>query len=110
MTAHPVVGRGLCERRLDAGAWFETLLAAGGELAPDWKAVNIGNGSRNCRQPRRALPVHARQRRQQASGVRMERVMEKLANWRHLLNLAAVHDRHAVAGLGYDCEVVRNEK
>src|SRR5688500_19579091 len=102
VAADPMIGRGFDQRWFDAGAGLEPLGATRGELAADRKVVDVGNRARNRRQPFRPRPVHPRQRSEQSSCVWMQRVVEQLADGRHLLDLAAVHDGDAVARFGDD--------
>src|SRR5918999_5084489 len=47
VAAHPVIGCGFDQRRLDAGTRLEPLGAARRELAADRQAVNVGYRARN---------------------------------------------------------------
>src|SRR5687768_15380508 len=107
---YPVIWRGFDERWLDAGTRLEPLGTTGRELAADGKVVNIWNRSRNRRQAVSLRSVNARQRPEQPPRVRVQRVVKQFANRGNLLDLSAVHDGNAVARLGHDCEIVRDEQ
>ena len=78
MAAHPMFGCDLDQRWLYLGTGLKSIRATGRELATNRKAVNVGNGSRNRRQPRGPLAVDPGQRREETLRVGVSRVVEQV--------------------------------
>src|SRR3954471_14679342 len=68
----------LHERGLDARAGLEPIRTSRRELAAGWQVEDIRHRSRNGGQALRPGPIHARQRAEQASRIRVHRVLEEL--------------------------------
>src|SRR5579864_5268575 len=66
MAAHPMSRRYLDDGRLDLGASFEPLFAAGLEFASGGQIENARNIPGNCREPLPPVAIHGRNRGQQA--------------------------------------------
>src|SRR3990167_7341014 len=110
VAADPVRRRGLDERRLEIAARVEPLGTACAERAAGRQQVDVRHRSGNRRQAAGPVAADLRQRCEQASRVGVQRMAEQFADRRDLLELASVHHGDAVARLGYDGQIVRDEQ
>src|SRR6516162_7898130 len=110
MAPRPLAGCDLGElRRLDA-ATFDRIAAARMEIAAGWRMRGVGDLALQDNALRAQARVGLRHGREQRLGIGVARPGVEIARRRDLDDLAHIHDRHPVADMLHDAEIMRDEE